>query len=316
MQSYTHFTLTERENLRVLLEKGKSLRTIAKELGRSPSTISREIKRNKTKKGYHAWWATSLYLYRRKKCRRKNRYSYDKKLISFTQDGLSKFWSPEIITIKYKQANPNTKLSHCTIYRALIKNLIVGYSPQTHLIRRNRLKYKKGNNCTIRPDYSIHQRPKEANLRQRIGDWEVDTVHGAKGKGALLTCVDRKSRYLVAGFSEKFTAESINKTLSNTLKQNPVHTLTFDRGTEFSGFRKIQQDFGVKVFFADPHSPWQRGSNENINGLLRFFFPKGCDFLNISTEYINHVIELINTRPRKCLGWLSPHEVFFSKCCT
>lgn len=315
MQPYTHFTVSERENLRVLLEKGTSLRSIAQQLGRSPSSVSREIKRNGTQKGYNAWWSTSLYLYRRKRCRRKERYLHDAELLVFTQECLSKYWSPEIIVAKWKEIHPGAALSHNTIYRALLRGIVPGYTAQTHLRRRNLLKYKKGDNRPIKPDYTIVQRPVQANERQRIGDWEGDTVHG-KSKGVLVTCVDRKSRYLVATIAKDRTADVTNRALIKLLGQNPFCTLTLDRGPEFARFRHIQEKLKINVYFANPGSPWQRGSNENVNGLLRFFFPKNTDFLQISSKDLNHVLELINTRPRKCLNWLSPHEVFFSKCCT
>lgn len=316
MKPYTHFTLAERESLRIMLSDGKSMRAMARILGRNVSSVSRELKRNCSKRGYNAWWSTSLYIFRRKKCRRKERFLVDNELITFVGEGLSKYWSPEIITIKWKQLHLGAKLSHSTIYRALKRKLIAGYRAEAHLRRRNRLKYKKGDNRTIRPENEIADRPVSANNRDRIGDWECDTVHGSRGKGFLVTCVDRKSRYLAAAVSPDRTPSNTNAAIFQSLAAKPVHTLTFDRGSEFAGFREIETALGTTVYFADPHSPWQRGSNENINGLLRFFFPRGTSFLAVDQEYLDTVLYLINSRPRKCLGWLSPADVFFSKCCT
>ncbi len=317
MQSYKHFTLVERENLRVKLQEGKSLRQIAKELGRNASSISRELKRNKNKNGdYNAWRGCSLYIYRRKRCRRNKRYKVDEKLILFTQECLAKYWSPEIITAKWKEKEPGAKLSHCTIYRAIKTGMLKEYPANRFLRRRNRLKYKRGNNQTIRPQHVIGERPEEANNRERIGDWEGDTVRGAIGKGSLVTLVDRKSRYLVSMIVQDMRAATVSKAIYTLFEGVPVETLTLDRGSEFAEYRKMEENMGAPIYFADPYSPWQRGSNENVNGLLRFFFPKGTDFNKIAPHQLAHVVELINTRPRKCLGWLSPFEVLKAQCCT
>jgi IS30 family transposase len=283
---------------------------------RNVSSISRELKRNNAKRGYNAWWATSLYLYRRKKCKRQMRFQTDNDLINFTEDCLSKYWSPEIITAKWKEKFPEVKLSHSTIYRAMKSGLLPAYPAEKYLRRRNRLKYKKGNNQTIHPEHEIAERPEGAETRERIGDWEGDTVRGAPGKGCLITCVDRKSRYLTVGISGDMSAQKVSEELRRILSGKPVKTLTLDRGSEFAGFRELEKQLKGTIYFANPHSPWQRGSNENINGLIRFFYPKGSNFLNISHEELDYIVNLINTRPRKCLGWLSPYDIFFSNCCT
>lgn len=317
MQSYNHFTLEERENLRIKLLDGKSLRQIARELDRNASSISRELKRNgKIDGSYNAWWGCSLYICRRKQCRRHKRYTMDAELLSFTQKCLAKYWSPEIITVKWKIRYPGTKLSHCTIYRALKAGELPGYPADRFLRRRNRLKYKRGNNQTIRPLHVIGDRPKEVNHRERIGDWEGDLVHGALGKGYLVTCIDRKSRYLVSTMVQNMQAKTVSEAICAVLEGIPVKTLTLDRGPEFANFRELERDLNATIYFADPHSPWQRGSNENVNGLIRFFFPKGTDYTKILRHELEYVLELINTRPRKCLGWLSPREIFTARCCT
>lgn len=317
MQPYKHFTLVERENLRIKLQEGKSLRHIARELGRSASSISRELKRNRNKNGdYNAWRGCSLYIYRRKKCRRKKRYDVDEKLRLFTQECLTKYWSPEIIVAKWKEKEPGAKLSHCTIYSAIKTGMLPKYPANRFLRRRNIIKYKRGNNQTIRPQHVIHERPEEANNRERIGDWEGDTVRGAIGKGSLVTCVDRKSRYLVSTIVQDMRAATISKAIYKLFEKIPVKTLTLDRGSEFADFRKMEENLGAPIYFADPYSPWQRGSNENVNGLIRFFFPKGTDFKKVAPSQLAYVVELINTRPRKCLGWLSPLEVLKAQCCT
>jgi IS30 family transposase len=311
MQSYTHFTLDERESLRTLYERGLKLREIAKILDRSPSTISRELRRNcnKTTGIYNPWGAESLYLKRRKNCRPKRRFCSDEDLQIFTQQHLAIFWSPEIIAAIWNRKNPDQPVSHTTIYNALKSGLIPGCSKETHLRRRGRRKYTRGATATIHPDRVITERSEEINQRTRLGDWEGDTMSGGVGKGCLLTCIERKSRYLVARVSLDRRASSLRYAFQSALGKQKVHSLTLDRGSEFAEFRKIESDLQTEIYFCDPHSPWQRGSIENINGALRFFFPKGFDFRLITQEDVDRVVNLLNNRPRKCLGFLSPHQV-------
>ena len=168
-------------------------------------------------------------------------------------------------------------------------------------------------------EHHISERPNEANNRERIGDWESDTVYGAIGKGFLSTNVDRKSRFLVAALLEERTSNTFNVETIQAFKKIgniPTHSFTFDNGSEFAMYKEFEKSLQTTAYFADPHSPWQRGTNENTNGVLRFFFPKGTNFLNVTPEYLDFVVDLINNRPRKCLGWLSPAEVFFRECCT
>lgn len=319
MQSYTHFTLTEREILLEKLNEKKSLRKIAEEMGRNVSSISRELKRNENKsphnkRKYHPWQATILYIVRRKKCRRPYRIDYDAKLLEAITEGLSWYWSPEIITARWKMNGG--KLSHSTIYATLRRKSIDGFSRQTHLRRRGKKKY--GSHCyTIHPEHIISDRPAIVERRERFGDWEGDTIYGGLGKGYLLTCVDRKSRLLVAAISKDKFNTTINESFQTAFKDIdlPIETITLDNGSEFGDFKYLEKLLKTTIYFAHPHSPWERGSNENINGLLRFFFPKGCDFRSVSEEYLSYVVTLINNRPRKCLDWLSPIE-FIRKCCT
>ena len=219
MQSYTHFTLDERESLRTLYERGLKLREIAKILERSPSTISREIRRNcnKTTGIYNPWGAESLYLKRRKTCRPKRRFCSDEALKMFTQEHLQLFWSPEIIAAIWNRKNPAQPVSHTTIYAALKSGLIPGCSREQHLRRQGRRKYIRGATATIRPDRVIADRSEEINLRLRVGDWEGDTLSGGVGKGCLLTCVERKSRYLVARISLDRSAASLREAFKSAL---------------------------------------------------------------------------------------------------
>jgi IS30 family transposase len=315
MQSYQHFTLFERECLSEKLKEGKSLRKIAKELNRSPSTISREMKRNwsKTSNRYHPWHATSNYLHRRKSCIRRFLVS-NSRIYKFVCDGLDKFWSPEIISTRWKQAG-GKGLSHSAIYLAIKKNRLPGYTPKTHLRRRGKRK-NVHNTRTIHPTHKIHERPEEAELRNKLGHLEGDTIYGAIGKGCLVTLVDRASRKLYAASIPSRDSAVVKKAFLNVLDGVNVKSITLDNGSEFAKFSEIEKELNTTIYFADPHSPWQRGSNENINDVLRFFYPKGTNFLLVDNDNLQKIVDLINDRPRKCLGWLSPVEFISKKCCT
>jgi len=294
-----------------LHERGYSLRAIAAILNRSPSSVSRELRRNSNKQTgiYNPWGARSLYLKRRKACRREKRFSKDEPLRTFTQERLQLFWSPEIIAAIWNRENPMQGVSHATIYAALKDGLIPACNRKTHLRRRGRRKYVRGATATIRPERVISERSFEANHRLRLGDWECDTVSGGLNKGCLLTCVDRKSRYLTAVVSPNFRASSIRSAFRKALSGHEVHTITLDRGPEFAAFREVEADLDAEIYFCDPHAPWQRASNENINGALRFFFPKGTDFRLVTQEDVDLAVFLLNHRPRKCLDFRSPYHL-------
>lgn len=315
MQSYQHFTLEERISLSQMLQNHQSMRKIATALNRNVSSISREIRRNQNKdKSYHPWRATVLYICRRKKCRRRYRLA-DADTLVFVKAGLNKYWSPEIISQRWKMEHPDKPLGHTTIYRALKRKQIEGCKPTTHLRRHGK---RKNHSLTqsIHPTHFIHERPEIAATRGRLGDIEGDTVYGAIGKGCVVTAVDRKSRMLYASLCWSRDSSLIVKAFGKALGEISVCSLTLDRGSEFAKFSEIEQNHSTTVYFADPHSPWQRPSNENINGLLRFFYPKGTDFTAVSEEDFQNVLLLINSRPRKCLGWLSPIEFISHKCCS
>ena len=313
MKSYTHFTLFEREYLQESLEKGKSLRSIAKVLGRSPSTISREVKRNWSKKAnhYHHWHAQTNYKHRRKACHRKNNLLLNEEMYNFALFGLSQYWSPEIIAGKWNSEHEQ-HFSYSSVYRAVRAGLFPGIKPWTHFRRKTKPYSNQKKSYTQYFESSIHDREDAANKRLRLGDFEGDTVYGSVGKGYLITAVDRKSRQLVASLAKDKKKESTNAAFISAfakaeIKIKPL-TLTLDNGTEFLAYKDLEQNLGLKVYFADTHAPWQRGSNENINGLIRFFFPKGTNFNIVTEEQLKVVVDLINNRPRKCLGFLSPNE--------
>lgn len=320
--SYTHFTLSERKYLQKLLSEDKSFREIAAILERSPSTISREVNRNKAKYRphgkilnkywYNHWRAQNLYIRRRREQQRRALKACTPEW-DFIIKGLKNFWSPESISGRWQLLNPDSKpLCVSTIYRYIQRGELPEITAKKHLRRKNkRRQTRDANYNTIHPDRIIPEWSEMIKSRSRLGDWEGDTVYGAVGKGLLVTLVDRKSRYLCSGLLKSRLANETRITIENLLKDLPVHSISLDNGSEFSEFQLLEANLNTEIYFAEPHKPWQRGTNENTNDILRFFFPKGTNFHEVSEQELEAVVYLINTRPRKCLGWKSPFEVFW-----
>ena len=322
--SYTHLTLEERKYLQKLLSEGYSQRKIAAILERSPSTISREIQRNRAKwkphqkpdnpYWYNHWRAQNLYIRRRREQQRMALHP-GTEAWEFIIAGLKQYWSPEAIAGRWHLEYPERKpLCVSTVYRYIKKSLFPKITPKTHLRRRGkRIQTRNANYNSIQPERIIPQWSEEIRQRARIGDWEGDTVYGGIGKGFLVTQVDRRSRFLRAGLLAKRDALLTKNVICRILKGLPVRSISLDNGSEFAEFRALEKELSAPVYFAEPHKPWQRGTNENTNDLLRFFFPKGFDFRTITQSVVDEVVNLINNRPRKCLGWRTPAEVFFEE---
>lgn len=323
MKSYTHLTLNEREMVQKLLAEGKSFRYIANILERSPSTISREVNRNKAKfrphnkpnnkYWYNYWRAENLYIIRRRAIYRRAIVP-DSFQWNYIVDKLNMYWSPEAICGRWAMEFPNEKPLHfTTIYSYIKRGEFPNIKPKTHLRRKGKKKVNRSA-CynTIQPDRIIPDWEDITKNRERIGDWEGDTVYGAVGKGLIVTLVDRKSRYLCSGLLENRESLRTKDVIVKLLKELPVKSISLDNGSEFSEFRKLEKELDTVVYFAEPHKPWQRGTNENTNDILRFFFPKKYDFHSLDEDTLNRVVALINHRPRKCLGWKTPYEVFHS----
>ena len=320
--SYTHFTLEERKYLQQLLAEGLSFRKIAAILERSPSTISREVKRNQAKYRphgksdnkywYNHWRANNLYIRRR---REQNRAALvpDTDRWDYVIAGLKAFWSPEEISERWHKMNPLEKpICVSTIYRYIKLRKFPEITAQKHLRRRGkRMLPRNANYNSIQPDRIIPEWPDAIRNRIRIGDWEGDTVYGGVGKGLLVSLVDRKTRFLRIGLLERRSSDGTRLVIEKLLKGLPVKSVSLDNGSEFSEFRKLEESLSTLVYFAEPHKPWQRGTNENTNDIIRFFFPKGFDFRTVTDDDIQLVENIINNRPRKCLDWKTPAEVFY-----
>jgi len=318
--SYTHFTLEERKYLQQLLSEGYSFRKIAEILERSPSTISREVNRNKAKYRphrkpdnkywYNHWHAYKCYIRRRREQVRAA-LPPETKEWNYIVEGLKQYWSPETICGRWNEEFPERKpLCVSTIYRYIKLGKFKEITVKQHLRRRGKFMLPR-NTCynSIQPDRIIPEWPDEIRNRIRIGDWEGDTVYGGVGKGLLVSLVDRKSCYLRIGFLAKRSAADTRLVIEKLLHGLPVKSVSLDNGSEFSEFRKLEEQLHTLVYFAEPHKPWQRGTNENTNDIIRFFFPKGFDFRTITDRDIQIVEDLINNRPRKCLGWKTPAEI-------
>ena len=322
--SYTHFTLDERKYLQKLLSEGLSIRKISEILERAPSSVSREIRRNRAKYKphhkpdnkywYNHWRANNLYILRRR--------NQDRAALKpgteewdYIISGLEHYWSPAAIAGRWHLEHPDRKtLCVSTIYRYIKQGKFPRITAKSHLRRRGKHMLPRSS-CynSIQPDRIIPQWPDTIRSRTRIGDWEGDTVYGAVGKGLLVTLVDRKSKLLRMGLLVKRSAEETRLVIEKRLKGLPVKSISLDNGSEFSEFRKLEQDLSTLVYFAEPHKPWQRGTNENTNDIVRFFFPKGFDFRMVSDYEVSLIENLLNNRPRKCLNWKTPFEVFFEE---
>ena len=317
MSCYSHFTTEERESLLVLLNLGNKNCEIAKIMGRSPSTISREINRNsETREGYSALKADKKAKERRKNSVRKYKLAFADFAEEVTRL-LETFWSPEQISNRLKYENNPIQISTCTIYRGLENGLLDPVLKKKLRIKgRSRHGGHKKSKCGhLDIEYTIHDRPQSVEKRQTIGHWESDTVRGMKWSSCVATHVERVSRMAVlCKIPNRTAAEFTQATLLafGNIPKGKKRSFTSDHGKEFANHREIYAKLKCKVYFADPHAPWQRGTNENFNGLLRQFFPKRTSFEDVTQEDVEAVAELLNSRPRKCLGWKTPKEIFFN----
>ena len=315
MGCYKHLSIDERESILLMSVEGVNLTDIGRKLGRSKSTISRELQRNGNKKRrYGAAAAQRKYEKRREKCQR-NHLLFDQQIVDKVTELLQLFWSPEQMSQRLNLEENSVQISTSTIYRA-IKSGILPLELKTKLRKRPYRQPKDGATGHLTIPHHISERPDEANRRLVVGHWESDTVWGSHRSGFIATHVDRKSRYLVSLKLPDISTQSYMEATIKAFKDLPANkrkTFTTDHGKEFAGHKRLTEELGATVYFADPGSPGQRGTNENTNGLLRQFFPKRARFTNIIQADINEACFLLNTRPRKCLGWLTPLEVFYSK---
>ena len=314
--NYKHITIHERCCIANFLDLGWSLRKIAKYLNRNASTISREIKRNSVNGKYLAHIANEVYISNRINCGAKGKLN-NSRLVEYIENGLNDTWSPEQIAGRLRldyQDDKSMRVSFKTIYRWIYQKFIA--KGNINKLRRKGKSLKpKETRGKFNIGKSIKDRPKEVRKRETVGHWELDTVVSSRGKSkaCLSTFVERKSRYLVVQVMENRKSLTFNKHCFRAFKEIPsdlIKTFTVDRGKEFAGYNDIENTLNIDVYFADAYSSWQRGTNENTNGLLREFYPKKFDFATITQSELDSVVDIINNRPRKCLGFKTPAEVF------
>ncbi len=319
MSHYTHLTIEERENAMVLHKQGKRNNEIARALGRSPSTVSRELKRNMGTDGYSASGAQRQYKQRRKRCRR-NLIFKNEELASYVIERLNKQWSPEQIEGRAKLEKYPIHFSFISIYRAIAGRILpISLHKQMRIKSKKRSKKSDDKRGKVLDCLTIHDRPSYVENRKSIGHWESDSVLGQRKTGSIGTHVERKTGFLIAFKMDDRKGDAFNAATVKAFEKIPgkyKKSFTVDRGVEFYSHKQLSKDTGMKVFFCDPYHPWQRGTNENTNGLLRQYFPKGSSFADISQISLQLVVDNINNRPRKRLGFRTPAELFLKYCCT
>lgn len=320
VRKYGRLDEREREEISRGLAAGQNMASIARFLNRSKSTVSRELSRNTVgEEGYRA--ALAQHCTQRRYRRRRRRLAVEPRLWTYVEQGLRRHWSPEQIARRLRvdfSCDASMHISHEAIYsylyvlprgtlrKALLESL---RRPCTYRRPRSRSQDRRGQ---ISDMLSIEQRPAEVADRTIPGHWEGDLIVGAYGRSATGTLVERSSRYvLLAPLTGKdaFTVRQAFADQIKTLPQQLRRSMTYDQGKEMAEHRLFTQDTQMIVYFAHPHSPWERGTNENTNGLLRQYFPKGSDLSKISLEEIKRVQDELNDRPRKTLNWQTPNEV-------
>ncbi|WP_425615609.1 IS30 family transposase [Anatilimnocola sp. NA78] len=316
-QTYRHFTLVERQVLAQLVAMRATQQEMASCLGRDVRTIRAELKRNSRYGGYSACEAQRLSEQRRCQARQKCRKLRRPELVAVVTAGLRKRWSPDQIAGRLKRqfpCEPQRRCSSQTIYR-WIDTDDFGYLWRRML--RNHKRRKPRARQVKSPAREIAGRPEIINLRERIGDWEGDTIVGRGGRASLVSLVERKTGFALLLPVENRCAPTVNNAIKRrlgTLPPEARHSLTFDNGSEFAGYQELMSSLSLDIYFATPRCPWQRGSNEHFNRLVREFFPKGTDLRGLNRRKLAEVQRLLNQRPRKRLNYQTPDEIFSEFC--
>jgi len=314
--SYKHLTLSDREVIKKLVKNDYSYEKIAKLLGVHKSTVSRELARNRGPYWYQSYQAHELCCQRRKQSK-KRKIDASPELKDYIIDHLEDSWSPDIISGRMKKlfkGNEIMKISHEAIYLWI-------YAQEDDLYRhlsrgipkRQRRTVKNKRRIQIPDRKSIHDRPASVETRKQIGHWEGDTIVGKKSKGYIATMAERKSKLLAAALMLNKRPETCNRSILEAfgdISNNSIKTITLDNGSEFFKYKDIEIALECNIYFADPYSSWQRGTNEHINGMLRRYFPKSMNFMELTQNDVDKVVNKLNNRPRKSLDYRTPFEVF------
>jgi len=322
-KTYTHLSAEERGLIMAERLRGSSNAAIARLLARSPSTVSREFARNGSTGSYNATVCGAAYGQRRLACRPRRKLREGTSLHCFVRDLLVyRYWSPQQIAARLRDMHPDEpaeRVSHETIYAtiyahpkgALREGLIAALRQAKSTRGRPRRTAAKRGGLNIPADIHIRNRPEEIAQRLLPGHWEGDFIKGAFNRSAVGTLVERKTRFVVLCKMQDCSAESALTSFTRQMGKLPAflrESLTYDRGSEMARHQELAKRLNINIWFADPYAPWQRGSNENTNGLLRQFLPKGVDLSEVSQTALNDIAKLLNGRPRQTLGWKTPDE--------
>ena len=320
MTPYTQITAEERYALSVLRKQGCTQAEIARALGRHPSTISRELRRNVWRCNGRAYVPSRAQSYtnaRRRRSRRNSQFSAAE--WAMVESMLREDFSPAQVVGWFGRFDILV-ISHETIYRHIWKDKKAGGTLHVHLRRANkRIRKRYGaydSRGRLAGKRHISTRPAGATNRSRIGHWEVDTVLGDSQAGAcIVTLVERRTGYVVIGKLARRTAANLNDRLEALVRRQPrtVRTITADNGTEFHSYKAFEARVPLKFYFATPHHSWERGSNENMNGLIRQYLPKGVSMERLSQDGCDQIAAKLNARPRKRFHWQTPEELYVPK---
>ena len=316
MRKFTQLTLKERYQISAYIKVGYTQIQIANSLGISQSTISREIKRNSFEGTYKPELAEQ-FSFHRHKFKTKNK-KLTRKVMNYIKDKLKLDWSPEQISgVMKKDKLPS--VSHETIYKYIYTNKHHGGKLYLKLRHKNKKYHKRGNEYNsrgvIKNRVMIDKRSKVVEHKKRIGDFEIDTVIGKNHVGALVTVVDRASKFTLMKKVSSKKASEVTKALIEMLYpiRAITHTITSDNGKEFAYHEEVSKALDAKFYFANPYHSWERGLNEHTNGLIRQYLPKKTDFTKVKRKEIREIQNRLNHRPRKSLGYKTPFEVFYAK---
>ena len=314
---YHHLTTDARCQIYTLKSTGKTQKEIAIHLRVSPSTISRELKRNTGQRGYRHQQADEKAAQRRSAASA-HPTRMKPEVVAEIKAMLLKEWSPQQISGRLKLSD--IAVSHESIYLYVWANKKGGgtlYKSLRHAGKKynHRSSGKSGRGC-IPNRIDIKDRPAIVETKQRLGDWEGDTIIGAKHKGVIVSAVDRKTKYTKLAKSKDKTAENVTRAVKRAFVRIPakaIRSMTFDNGLEFSMHELITKQTGLACYFATPYHSWERGLNEHTNGLVRQYLPKSCDLSAVTDEQLQFVEDRLNNRPRKVLGYRTPREAFLDK---
>lgn len=325
-RKYRHLCESERYMIVTGLKAGHSMRKIGRIVGRSASSISRELGRNSAEDGYDALLAHKQAKAKRQTPRIARKLNVYQHLRSYVMNKLERLWSPQQISgrlIKDFPDNKEMRISHETIYAFIYAMPKCGLRQEliANLRRKHPHRYKHGRDpnkqkARISDMVSIHDRPEEIEGRQVIGHWEGDLIIGKDHGSAVGTLVERKSRYMLLAHLNRHTGEETRLSFTRKLRDVPPElrqSLTYDQGKEMSQHKLLAAELNISVYFCDPRSPWQKGTVENTNGLIRQFLPKGSDLSDVAQEKLDEISHLLNTRPRKILDFQTPKEVYMKE---